>query len=211
MDVNGTRLHLVLGLDDWAELGRAADRPRRVLRPSVAARSGFGRDRSCSRPVPAAARLVPADRRGAAVDRFGNHFWISPDRHSLAGARGRPHQAFLWWPPPSTPGPRPTGRSRRARSRLPDDLGSAAWRSPRTTTWWLGVLDLPGNGRRRPVCWCSTWPEAGHRSTWWPSALGVRPFDLTALPGGGVACSTSPTGRAPGPPGCGISTAICGC
>ena len=82
MDVNGTRFHMVLGRRDWEDtieppidLDVCFDERRRTL--------GLRPQPFVFPTRPGAARLAPGDRRGAAVDRFGNHFWISPDRHSL--------------------------------------------------------------------------------------------------------------------------------
>jgi phage tail-like protein len=77
VDVNRTRVHLVYGEDDWRLTPDVTDveydRGSLILRrrPFVFAA------RRAERPP------TPDDRRGAGRDRYGNWYWIAPDRLSL--------------------------------------------------------------------------------------------------------------------------------
>ncbi|MCI0398248.1 MAG: hypothetical protein L0332_20175 [Chloroflexi bacterium] len=99
MDVNGTRFHLLKGKQDWTgcrEVGQAEgwrlaawddSTETAILSPLL---SIFPRGR---RDAP----LDPSARRGAAVDRFGNWYWISQERQRiywLPSGSGRPQ---VYW------------------------------------------------------------------------------------------------------------------
>lgn len=111
MDVNGTRFHLFRGEADWrrcSEPGQAggwadvAWDPRAdalTLRPLL---SIFPRGR---RDAP----LTAEARRGAAVDRFGNVYWISQDRRRIHWQPGGDPRPSVWWQRPAASAPAPTG------------------------------------------------------------------------------------------------------
>ncbi|MCB9648415.1 MAG: hypothetical protein H6730_17720 [Deltaproteobacteria bacterium] len=98
MDVNGTRLHLVLTGEDWARfaMSGATYTPERggVTFVSRALRAP-GRDDGVGVDVQA--------RRGAATDRYGHWYWIDPDENGVptiwfAPKVGEAGQRF--WPRP---------------------------------------------------------------------------------------------------------------
>lgn len=105
MDVNGTRLHLLLGEHDWmgqddqASCLSTSDAPPTAdlswektlavlrLRPL-----GF------RFPIPPGDRLPrPEDRRGAARDRYGNWYWIAASGTEIRFLPAGGRQAAHWW------------------------------------------------------------------------------------------------------------------
>src|SRR4051794_5325678 len=96
-DAHGGRFHLLVGAADWATCLEPAPAlpPRHVLDDDgVPPPSRFEwqattgslrlahRDAVVRRSALAATRR-PDERRGAARDRYGNWFWISPDRRAI--------------------------------------------------------------------------------------------------------------------------------
>lgn len=102
MDVNDTRFHLLRGetdwrrctepgqVGDWADLAWDQRAGALTLRPLPAI---FPRGR---RDAPLAAEA----RRGAAVDRFGNVFWISQDRQRVYWQPAADLRPSVWWQSP---------------------------------------------------------------------------------------------------------------
>lgn len=173
MDVNGTRMHLVLGEADWT---------RGALDPTV----GYDREREeltlLAQPflAPPSTQALPLEitaRRGAARD--GNGAWYQVDDRGTGLLVGdRP-----FWPPvpveragaipqradfaPQPPPPMPPGPLAGAAVTSDQHLVVGA-----VEPAGLLVFDLEAGGT----------PE---RSTW-PAAVPFRPFDLATRPGGGV-------------------------
>jgi hypothetical protein len=78
MDANGTHYHLLLGSNDWGRCqlnGLEWDQTAQSV--SLKARAFE------FKAAPSDASVKLEDRRGAGVDRFGNVFWISPDRQEI--------------------------------------------------------------------------------------------------------------------------------
>lgn len=98
MDANNTRFHLIIGAQDWAGVRDESDPP-----------DGFEWDGSCfvrlkklPRRFPRGRRsqpLKPADRRGAASDRFGSWYWIGENRREVWRAAAGTRRAHLYWKP----------------------------------------------------------------------------------------------------------------
>ncbi|MBX2998663.1 MAG: hypothetical protein KF893_09165 [Caldilineaceae bacterium] len=105
MDANNTRFHLIASAEDWASTKDSspaggesyydAERGWLGLQPQLKLFPG-GR-----RALP----LDPADRRGAASDRFGSWYWIGHDRRTIFRAPAGTKRAVIYWqqrtPPPS--------------------------------------------------------------------------------------------------------------
>lgn len=104
MDANGTRFHLLLGQDDWANrcvTVPAEGEPRKLGDEFAAALHGrepevswndrneltLGARVTIFPSAPANQPPDPTRRRGAAVDEFGEIFWISDDEHQILVAR----------------------------------------------------------------------------------------------------------------------------
>lgn len=112
MDVNGTRFHLLKGKADWLQYQEEVSSPSMLphlewdeqgqsltltsLLPLFPARN----DRDL---------LDPSSRRGAAIDRFGNRYWIAND------GTGRPASGIFW---------HPSGADRPSRYWMPADGGA---------------------------------------------------------------------------------------
>lgn len=200
MDVNGTRLHLLLGRDDWQ---RSIVAP---MDPDVCydeRRETIGlRPRPFVFPTRTdAKRLVPEDRRGADIDRFGNRFWIGADRRSIRAVGATSANPFTWWPAAvdedgTAPAalfaecePAETSLTELAGAVITTDqylvvgtLGRTG-ESGESTGAGLLVFDLAGGGP--PV------------SLHWPGPIGVRPVDMARRPNGGIVVLDAPT---TGPP-----------
>ena len=198
MDVNGTRLHLVLGRGDW--LGAAvAPIDEAVCFDDRAHTLGL-RPRPFVFPTrPGAVRLRPRDRRGVAADRHGNIFWVAADRRSVQVLGAGRTAAFTWWQPPPEQA-RVDATFRACKPVVPVDLELAGLAITHDQylvagvrnrpgavdgTSGLLVFDLAGGGPPVPL--------------WWPDQVGVRVFDLAALPGGGLVVLDVPDPESPGP------------
>lgn len=188
MDVNGTRFHLLLGSRDWL--------------PRLAAASSAGDEhpswdektqqvtlrRELFRFPPRATErpFAPADRRGAARDRFGHFYWIGPDRRSV---RYRPRFDFasrVFWSveqlvveteqPGHSPGAFVTCAPPPLPA-LPTLSGLAVTDRHFLVVGTLEpsgllIFDLHGGG---PPVWLL-----------WPETIPFAPFDLAATPDGGL-------------------------
>ncbi len=78
MDANGTHYHLLLGSDDWDRCslnGLEWDQTTQAVSLKTRAFE--------FKAAPSDAPVKLEDRRGAGVDRFGNVFWITPDRQEI--------------------------------------------------------------------------------------------------------------------------------
>jgi phage tail-like protein len=199
MDVNGTRFHLLLGRDDWGR--RCLTEPARPLEESFAT-SENGGDADFSwdakrneltlgqrvfffRSSPGNRPVRPDQRRGAAMDRFGNAYWISAERTEiLVNSASTRETTHLW----SSLDP-----CRRACdtgafggfSAIPGDLAAepvALSGLAVTTQHYLvaGTIDPPG----LLVFDLQTGGEP--RQLLWPAAAPFAPFDLSAVSDGGV-------------------------
>ncbi len=197
MDVNGTRYHLLEGARDWLPALDGAERlhwdaRRRVvtLLPEL-----FLFPRRTGEAV-----FTPGDRRGAACDRFGNFYWIGTGRDAVRYRPADARAAATFWsveelgrdgmarchrspgcvpptlggpscgafgplppPPASEPPPVLSGLAVTGRHFLV--VGTLA-------PGGLLVFDLHGGG---PPTWLR-----------WPEAVPFAPFDLAALPDGGL-------------------------
>lgn len=108
MDANGTRFHLLLGKGDWlgdngsgAALPRSSDVQWDDQRKELTLFDrGFHFVAS-----KAERKLEIDDRRGAARDRYGNWYWIAPDRKSILVLSSGSRAISAFWPPASAPLP----------------------------------------------------------------------------------------------------------
>src|ERR1051325_5537847 len=121
MDANGTRYHLLLGKSDWGRCLDASGKATLGFATGDNESAGFGWDTARSEitlfprlfvfiGTPAEMKPQLADRRGAGRDRFGNWYWIAPDRRSVlvhsvgSGVTGR-----VWGPGDPSRGQEPRG------------------------------------------------------------------------------------------------------
>ena len=176
MDINGTRFHLVLGRDGWlgddpAPDGLAWHAPDHTLR--LAEVPFVFPERTGNR------RLRPEDRRGADRDRYGNWYWIGPDRRELrfqaAGILG----STRYWPQPQACVPQGTGEFSDA---SPPPVAAVQRFAGLAVTadhhLVVGAPDLPG------VLVFDLSAGGPPTSVTWP--VGLSPVDMAAAPDGGV-------------------------
>ena len=105
MDVNGTRFHLFRGESDWrrctepgsgdgwADLAWDDRTAALTLRPLLSIFPRGRRDHA----------LLAEARRGAAVDRFGNVYWISQDRQRIYWQPTGDVRPSVYWQLPAEP------------------------------------------------------------------------------------------------------------
>ncbi len=220
MDANQTRFHLLLGRADWARcrvsLRDTASAGDPTLRdcwdasPPGDTRCGLhwldDRGELTLRPRPfhftasagdhapkigQANDAASSERRGAARDRFGNMYFISPDRREiLVWSAGCRHTASFWacdGRPTIEPATHGMFRSLEATPGVPPTelvglaitadhylvVGTLPETDPAgTVPGGLLVFDLHAGGP--PRVWC------------WPREVPFVPFDLAPRPGGGV-------------------------
>ncbi|HKV10069.1 MAG TPA: phage tail protein [Thermoanaerobaculia bacterium] len=201
MDANGTRFHLLLGRGDWGGRCRTDKRPLEAefVTSENGGEAGFSWDgkrheltlgvRVPSFPPSAANRAVrPDERRGAAMDRFENVYWISEDRAEILVLSAATGETTHFW----------ASLDACRRASKPTDFGSfralpalPADAAPRpiplaglavTTQHYLvaGTIDPPG----LLVFDLQTGGEPRHLL--WPAAVPFVPFDLSAASDGGV-------------------------
>jgi phage tail-like protein len=202
MDVNGTRFHLLLGRDDWgrrcrtksgpleesfvtsekggdAELSWDAQRNELTLGKRVF----FFRSSPGNRPV------EPGQRRGAAMDRFGNAYWISAGRTEIlvsSAATGVTAATTHFWSSLYACNKACDTGAFGGFSAIPSDTAAAEPIALSglavTTQHYLvaGTIDPPG----LLIFDLQTGGEP--RQLLWPVPVPFAPFDLSAAKDGGV-------------------------
>jgi phage tail-like protein len=190
VDVNGTRYHLLLGRDDWA---RCTDEDGAALRLDgtgggplawQAARSALSlASRLFQFPEPTRVTpLTPADRRGAARDRYGNWYWIDATRRAIRVRSVGSAAVTTFWPPPAgvVDEPAPGVFRPCVKEPVSSPLELAGLTVTDDHRLIVGVVapasllafDLHGGGPPQRIGW--------------PSKVTFAPFDLAPAPGGGV-------------------------
>jgi phage tail-like protein len=199
MDVNGTRFHLLLGRDDWGR--RCLTESARPLEESfVTTENGGGAEVSWDakrneltlgtrvfyfRSSPGNRPVQPSQRRGAAMDRFGNVYWISADRTEILVHSASTRETTHFWSS--------LDACRRACdtgafggfSAIPSDSAAepiALSGLAVTTQHYLvaGTVDPPG------LLLFDLQTGGEPRQLLWPAAAPFAPFDLSAANDGGV-------------------------
>jgi phage tail-like protein len=186
MDANGTRYHLLLGEHDWlagvqvtpaesCAYDGARDELTLATHPFVFER----------RPGDRPPRLE--DRRGAALDRFGNLYWIAPDELSLLVLSAGSSVASVFWRPglsayckPARPpggfAP-PLGEGAQPAPGRPLRLRSLAVTEDHFLV--VGTVDPPG------ILAFDLHSPGPPRQALWPADT-FTPFDMCPRRGGGV-------------------------
>ena len=119
MNVNGSRIDLLLGVEDWgrctvqtdgAAMITLADAWGADASPPEAPVPGAwdaARNELRLQPIPILLGAIPGEapptldgRRGAAADRYGNIYWISDDRQSLRVFSAGSATESVFWPDP---------------------------------------------------------------------------------------------------------------
>lgn len=181
MDVNGTRFHLIHGqadwrrclepgsADGWADIAWDDRTAALTLRPLL---SIFPRGRR-DNPLPVEAR------RGAAVDRFGNVWWISQDRQRIYWQPTGDVRPSVYWQVPVEPAAPPS-----------DEFGPAAPLTPQsvelagmvvTEHHYLVVGDLTS----RSLLIFDLHAGGEPSQLRFPASVPFVPFDMAVAPEGG--------------------------
>ena len=182
MDVNGTRFHLIQGQGDWE-----ACREERA--PGAAARIAYDKELGALtlrpllalyRPDRPGAPLRAEDRRGAAVDRYGNRYWIGADGRSIWWGNaegGRP--ALYWaWASPACPTPSGSFAPLEPINEPPDSLAGLAV----TEHHYL----VAGSLGQRGIYVFDLHAGPDPQLISFPEGVPFAPFDIAPAPGGGV-------------------------
>ncbi len=202
MDANGTRFHLLLGRDDWAQCTVEMGSPPEAtsladvwkLVPSEAG-GGFiwneERNELTLEPRLFKFTAAPKDtfpllenRRGAGRDRYGNWYWIDETSQKIRVRSIGSGQVTDFWPlVQKCSSPRPSSRGDFAplveeQPTTPLKLSSLAITEDHYLV--VGVTDPPG----LLIFDLHTGQEP--RQVLWPSSVAFEPFDMARRPGGGV-------------------------
>ena len=199
MDANGSRFHLLLGRDDWAECSVAGAKLRDIWQPSPP-QSGAGKlswrderqeltlEQRLLRFVAAPRDTFPSvsNRRGAAGDRFGNFYWIDESERRVRVLSSGSGQSSDFWPLPEA------GKCKPSRPKRRGDFEPLA---PRTIeNLKLSGLAVTADhylvvGTVEPGSLLIFDLHAGGepRQLVWPANVPFAPLDMAAMPGGGVA------------------------
>lgn len=183
MDANGTRFHLLEGGRDWRPAVRTelADGlewhdPKAFLRLQA-------RPFLFPEPPGTTERLAPADRRGAAVDRYGNIYWIGADEAEVRVLGSGARSAERFWSPgmaAAEAGAEP-GAFRAKPATAPPAVGRLRGLAVTSHHYLvvgvvepagLLIFDLHAGGPPLHILW--------------PDAVPFAPFDIAAAANGGV-------------------------
>lgn len=182
MDVNNTCFHLIYGQADWARCIEESARHGEVgvtwdgEEPSaLTLRSRLSLFPRGKRDLP----LQPTARRGAAVDRYGNWYWIANDRKRLFWTPAGSGRPAIYWSQAAKPESKAPGTFRSSgEGPVVAELAGLAVTEHHylvvgnVTQGGLFVFDLHAGGEPLLLLF--------------PSEVVFEPFDLAAVPGGGV-------------------------
>lgn len=199
MDANGSRFHLLLGRDDWAECTVDGAKLRDIWGVQSPPSAGAGKlswnrarqeltlEQRLLRFVAAPRDTFPSisNRRGAAGDAYGNFYWIDEAERRVQVLSSGSGLTTDFWPLPEagkckTPGPK-RGDFQPLAPATPKTLQLRGLAVTEDHYLVVGVVepasllifDLHTGGEPRQLIW--------------PAALPFAPLDMTAMPGGGVA------------------------
>lgn len=199
MDANGSRFHLLLGREDWAECS-VAGTPLREIWQASPPRPGSGKlswkderqeltlEQRLLRFVAAPKDTFPSisNRRGAAGDCYGNWYWIDESEHRMRVLSSGSGLTSDFWPLPQAgeccqPSQTKHGDFQPLAPPTAVSLQLSGLAVTEDHYLVVGVLnpgsllifDLHTGGEPRQLVW--------------PTKIPFAPFDMTAMPGGGVA------------------------
>ena len=206
MDANGTRYHLLLGLEDWGACLDPAGAPLRELWPQAARAAKSKPPAPKSEPLlawdaeRAELTLKPrlfkfaaaaggdrpdiSNRRGAARDRYGNWYWIDETSKKIRVNSAGTRRTTDFWPPlagADARGDEQEGggfRPRETRQCGDPKLGGLAV----TSDHYLVV----GTVEPRGILIFDLHAGGAPRRMLWPEGVKFEPFDIAARPEGGV-------------------------
>jgi phage tail-like protein len=181
LDVNGTRFHLIKGKRDWErclppDAGDARllsyDEKAQVLRFSsqlplfVSARGGTPLD--------------PRERGGAAVDPFGNWYWIGRDRRRIHWLPSGSLKSRVYWSQPRAARPAPSDEFVPV---APPDPPEVELRGLTVTSHHYLVV---GNATQKGLFLFDLHAGGAPTLLRFPEGVPFSPFDMAAAPHGGV-------------------------
>jgi phage tail-like protein len=198
MDANGTRAHLLLGLDDWGTRCVLVPGDQKLAAAFEAAKSGqdvlvswnarqeltLGERITIFPTAPANQPPQPSQRRGAAVDELGEIFWISDDEHDVLAARPGEEPSVYWSSRPAAIPckPKQLGAFRTADADLPiPELTLRGLASLPGGYLVAGALELHG------LLVFDVRTGGTPQQLLWPRDVDFEPFDICATAGGGIA------------------------
>lgn len=196
MDANGTRYQLLLGYNDWASCtlpDGASLKNSWEASPPHLTNVFWDKQRNELTLRPKLLAILPSiekrldvgARRGAARDRYGNWYWIDPDRRSiLVNSSGTGSTSHFWsvgdglLPVHHAPRPGDFQRIEAAPAPVPITLSSLAV----TSDHYLVVGVLEPQGLLRFDLHAGGPPQQLN----WPKEISFVPFDMAPSPCGGV-------------------------
>lgn len=180
MDANGTRFHLVLGERDWLP-PPGTPAPDGAEWDAATATVALARLPIVFPPRRAERPPAPADRRGAARDRFGNWYAVGADGRSIVARSHHDAAPVPFWPGPAAPPAPPSGGFAPAEAAAPPPPPRLSGLAVVEGHYLVaGNLDVPG-------LLVFDLAAGGPPSEMpWPAGVPFQPLDLCAVPGGGV-------------------------
>jgi phage tail-like protein len=195
VDANGTRFKALLGKADWGRCSTAGTPLSTLwLTPSEAGRGTRWDERRheltlaampWTFPEPAGQpRLRQSDRRGAAIDRYGNWYWIDGDESGIRVLSSGSNLATPFWPDPS--------RSEAQAILASDAFGAlkAPAKAAPGGLRGLAVTDdhylLVGTLRPGGLLVFDLRTGGPPLQVAWPADVPFAPLDITPRPGGGA-------------------------
>jgi phage tail-like protein len=194
VDANGTRLKTVLGRDDWSRWTTAAGVPL----PDAWLRyrggeTGTAWDESHGEltlaalpwtfpPAPDARTLRREQRRGAAMDRYGNWYWIDPAERAILVTSSGSGATTAFWPAAGSTEPQPrSAEFRPAASTSPASTGRLRGLAVTADHYLLvGTLDRAG------LLVFDLRTGGPPLVLEWPAAVAFAPFDIAPRPEAGA-------------------------
>lgn len=198
MDANGTRFHLLLGRDDWAQCSVGGTKLRELWETHSPPRKessalAFNDERAVLSlgtrlfkfiAAPKDTRPDLSNRRGAGRDRYGNWYWIDETGLKIRVRSSGSRQVSDFWSPaigsrcakqtrlgdfqPVEPAPQPASLPLSGLAVTEDHYLVIGVLQPAG----LLIFDLHTGGEPTQLLW--------------PNEVDFKPFDMAARPGGGV-------------------------
>ncbi|MGB8507957.1 MAG: hypothetical protein WCD76_06120, partial [Pyrinomonadaceae bacterium] len=194
MDVNGTRFQLLLSEDDWAACNdgrvslRLPDDPAQDEQPADLVWSRQ-RGELTLRPLLFQFTAPPKDtpptlsgRRGAARDRYGNWYWIDDESLRICTSSEEKYTVNVFWPTgeEAAPQPPPDGDFAPREVNPPKDVRLAGLAVTADQFLVAGVVEPKG------LLVFDLYADNSPLRILWPEAVPFAPFDMAALPSGGL-------------------------
>ncbi len=208
MDANGTHYELLLGEDDWGTCREDGTHLSAIWGslsspPSSTIDASFYWDPNRNQltlwprlyvfPPPAGTQpLDPADRRGAAADKFGNVYFVDPTRTQVLVTSSGDRTTTTFWPPLPAAAPSPLGGAFGPVTPTQPPAPRVLSGLTVTARHYLVVGYVPPSGSQSSGSQSSgllvfdLYRGGEPRLLAWPANVPFEPFDMAAAPGGGL-------------------------